>query len=84
MKQRWKVYRRVLVSGELSREAHLQLTKQGLSRAVDEPGYYHWNTIVEAEDGEEAMLLMEAKLSNMLDPYGVSYSTTKTLLLPEE
>lgn len=84
MKRRWKVYRRVLLSGELPEKADLQLTKQGLSRAPGFVGVYNWNCTIEAETGEEAELLMKARLGNILDPYGIPWSTTKTSLLPEE
>lgn len=80
VKRTWKVYRRVLVSGSLSRQAETFLTKQGISRAPGEPGYYNWNWVLEAASGEEAQLLMEDRLENLLAPYGVTYACTKTVL----
>lgn len=56
------------------------LTKQGVSRAPGEPGYYNWNWTLEAGSGEEATLLMESRLESLLSPYGVKYATTKTTL----
>lgn len=60
------------------------LTKQGLTRVPGQPGYYNWNTVLEAATGEEAQLLMEHRLENLLAPYGATYACTKTVLSPEE
>jgi hypothetical protein len=82
--RRWKVYRRVLVTGELSRGAETMLTKQGVSRDLKEPGVYHWNWILEASTGEEVELLMASRLEKIFAPYGVTYACTRSFLTPVE
>lgn len=83
--KRWKVYRRVLLtSGDLSKDAHLFLTKRGLTQVPGETGAYNWNSVVEAEDGAEAELIMQQRLENLLLPYEIRWTTTKTTMSPED
>ena len=85
--KRFRVYKKIRVRHDLpllEPEAASHLTKCGLTRAPGEPGYFNWNWTIEATSSEEAGLVAEAKLQNILEPYGANYESVKSMIRPEQ